>query len=149
MDVILLQKINKLGDLGEKVSVKSGYARNFLIPSGKATTATAENIKLFEQRRAELEKAEKQLLEKAQQRAKQLEGLVVTIYHKAGEEGRLFGSVGTTDIADSVSKAGVEIAKNEVRLPNGALRQTGEYEIDLHLHTDVNASVQIVVVAEE
>jgi large subunit ribosomal protein L9 len=148
MEVILLQKVENLGDLGDKVTVRSGYGRNYLIPQGKAQRATAENIAEFEARRAELERAAAEVLAVATSRKAQLEGLEVTIAANAGDEGRLFGSIGTTDIADAVTAAGVEIGRHEVRLPEGPLRAIGEYEIELHLHTDVNAQVKIIVVSE-
>lgn len=149
MEVILLEKVENLGGLGDKVSVKSGYGRNYLIPGGKATAATAENIVAFEERRAELEKVAAELLATAEARRDQLKDLTVTIAGKAGDEGKLFGSIGTTDIASAVTAAGVEIEKREVRLPAGPIRAIGEYEIDLHLHTDVNAAVKVIVIAEE
>lgn len=148
MDVILLEKVENLGNLGDKVKVRPGYGRNFLIPKGKAKPATAENIKLFEERRAELEKAAAESVAAAEARKAQLEGLTVTINAKAGEEGKLFGSVGTTDIAEAITQAGVAVERHEIRLPEGALRAVGEYEIELHLHTDVNASVKVVVAPE-
>ena len=148
MDVILLEKIDNLGGLGDKVSVKSGYGRNYLIPSGKAVSATKENIAEFEARRAELEKQAAEALAAAEARKAQIEALgTVTIARKAGDEGRLFGSVGTSDIAEAVTAAGVEVAKREVRLPSGPFHTTGEFEVDLHLHTDVNATVNLAVVA--
>ncbi|MCP1675025.1 large subunit ribosomal protein L9 [Natronocella acetinitrilica] len=147
MDVILLEKIDNLGNLGDKVSVRSGYGRNFLIPQGKAKPATEENVRYFEERRAELERQAQEVLAAAEQRKAQLEGLSVTIKAKAGDEGKLFGSVGTADIADAVTAAGVEIAKQEVRLPEGPLRVTGSYQIELHLHADVDTEVTVVVEA--
>lgn len=150
MDVILLEKVENLGNLGDKVAVKPGYGRNFLIPQGKAQAATAENLEAFEARRAELEKVAADALAAAQDRKAALEGLtVVSIAHKAGEEGRLFGSVGTVEIATATTAAGVEIARNEVRLPTGPLRQLGDYEIEVHLHSDVNAVISVTVIAEE
>jgi large subunit ribosomal protein L9 len=151
MEVILLEKVANLGGLGEKVSVRSGFGRNFLIPQGKAVFASAENVKLFEERRAELEQQAAEKLAAAEARKAQIEGLTagVTISHKAGEEGRLFGSVGTADIADACSKAGVEVAKSEVRLPEGPFRAAGEFEVALHLHTDVNAALKVTIVGEE
>ncbi len=149
MEVILLEKVENLGDLGDKVSVRSGYGRNFLIPHGKAKPATPENVKEFEARRAELEKQAAEVLAAAEARKAQMEGLSVTIKAKAGDEGKLFGSVGTADIADAVTAAGVELAKHEVRMPEGPLRATGEYEIQLHLHTDVDTVVTVVVEADE
>lgn len=149
MDVILLDKIENLGNLGDKVSVRPGYARNYLIPSGKAKYATKENIAEFEARRAELEKAAAESLANAQSRATKLADLEVTIPAHAGNEGKLFGSIGTAEIADAISATGVEVLKKEVRLPEGALRSTGEYDIVIHLHSDVDADVKVVVVAEE
>lgn len=149
MEVILLEKVENLGNLGDRVSVRPGYGRNYLIPQGHAKMATPENIRYFEERRAELERKAAEALSEAEKRAEQLAGLTVSIKAKAGEEGKLFGSVGTQDIADAVTAAGVTIERHEVRLPEGPLRATGEYEIELHLHTDVNATVQVVVEAEE
>jgi len=149
MEVILLEKVENLGNLGDKVAVRSGYARNFLVPSGKAKYATAENIAEFEARRAELEKAAAEALSAAQARAEKLNGLEITITMKSGSEGKLFGSVGTVDIADAVTAAGVELAKREVRLPEGVIRLAGEYEIALHLHSDVDASIKLTIIGEE
>ncbi len=149
MEIILLQKVDNLGDLGEKVNVKSGYGRNFLIPSGKAVPATAENLKVFEARRAELEKEAAEKLSVAKARKEKLDGLEISVSCNAGEEGRLFGSVGTTDIASAITAKGVEAEKKEVLLPNGPFRVTGEYEVDLHLHADVNATVKLTIVPEE
>ncbi|MBB2899022.1 MULTISPECIES: 50S ribosomal protein L9 [Pseudomonas] len=148
MDVILLEKIANLGNLGDKVNVKGGYARNFLLPQGKATAATAANVEAFEARRAELEKQAAEKKSEADARAAKLADLTVTIAANSGDEGKLFGSIGTRDIAEAVSAAGVELDKSEVRLPNGALRSVGEYDVEVHLHTDVEATVKIVVVAE-
>lgn len=148
MEVILLEKITNLGDLGDRVRVRPGHARNYLLPQGKARRATPENIRYFEERRAELERQAREALEAARRRAEQLAGLNVTIYAKTGDEGRLFGSVNAQDIADAVTSAGVEIARNEVRLPHGPLRETGEFEIQLHLHSDVDATITVNVVAE-
>jgi len=151
MDVILLEKLANLGGLGEKVSVKSGFGRNFLIPKGKAVFASPENIRLFEERRAELEQQATEKLAAAEARKAQIEGLSdgVTISHKAGEEGRLFGSVGTADITRACSEAGVEIEKSEVRLPEGPFRVAGDYTVTLHLHSDVDAALKVVIVGEE
>jgi large subunit ribosomal protein L9 len=149
MEVILLEKVENLGNLGDRVKVRPGYGRNYLIPHGKAKPATAENIRFFEERRAELEARAADALASAQKRAEALAGLTVTVGAKAGDEGKLFGSVGTQDIADAVTAAGVEIERHEVRLPEGPIRATGEYEIELHLHTDVDASVSLVVTAED
>jgi large subunit ribosomal protein L9 len=149
MEVILLEKITKLGELGDKVNVKPGYGRNFLIPQGKAVPATADAVAEFEARRSELEGAAAEAVAKAEVRAgrmAELGQIVITVV--AGEEGKLFGSVGTRDIADAVTSAGVEMNKAEVRLPEGALREVGEYEVKVHLHTDVDAVVQLAIVAE-
>ena len=148
MDVILLEKIANLGNLGDKVNVKGGYARNFLLPQGKATAATAANVEAFEARRAELEKQAAEKKAEADARAAKLADLTGTIAANSGDEGKLFGSIGTRDIAEAVSAAGVELDKSEVRLPNGALRSVGEYDVEVHLHTDVEATVKVVVVAE-
>ena len=148
MQVILLEKIRRLGELGDTVKVKSGYGRNFLIPQGKAVSATEANKKFFEQRRAELEKKQAEVLAAAQARAEKLAALTVTIASKAGDEGKLFGSVGTRDIAEAVTKAGVAIEKSEVRLPNGALRNVGVYDIAIALHSEVAATVKVAIVAE-
>lgn len=148
MEVILLEKIENLGAMGERVSVKPGYGRNYLIPKGKAAPATADNIADFEARRAELEKIAAADLTAAEARGEQLAGMSVTIVAKAGEEGKLFGSIGTADIAHAISEAGVAIDRHEVRLPEGALRQTGEHDVQLHLHTDVNVTVKLVIEAE-
>ena len=147
MEIILLEKIPNLGGLGEKVNVKPGYGRNFLIPQGKAVAATAEKIKLFEERRAELEKKAQDVLSAAEVRAASIATLTVSIAHKAGDEGRLYGSIGTKDIADAVTAQGVTIEKNEVRLPNGAIRQVGSYEVSIQLHGDVTATLNLTVVA--
>lgn len=149
MEVILLEKVENLGNLGDKVKVRSGYGRNYLLPQGKATTATPENIKAFEARRAELEKTAADALAAANVRREKLDGTSVTIKAKAGDEGKLFGSIGAGDIAEAVSQAaGVELEKREVRMPSGSLRSVGEYEFELHLYTDVNATVTVVVEAE-
>ncbi|MCG8909421.1 50S ribosomal protein L9 [Pseudomonas nitroreducens] len=148
MEVILLEKIAKLGNLGDKLNVKGGYARNYLLPQGKATAATAANVAAFEERRAELEKAAAEKKAAAEARAAQLSELIVTIGAHAGDEGKLFGSIGTRDIADAVSAAGYPLEKSEVRLPDGALRAVGEYNIEVQLHMDVDATLHVVVVAE-
>jgi large subunit ribosomal protein L9 len=148
MEVILLEKVENLGNLGDRVNVKPGYGRNFLIPGGKATPATEEHIKAFEARRAELEKAAAEHLAAAEARRDQLAELRVTIKAKAGEEGKLFGSVGTSDIAEAVSAAGIAIERHEVRMPQGAFRHIGEYQVELHLHTDVNTEITLIVEAE-
>ncbi|WP_417763715.1 50S ribosomal protein L9 [Shewanella sp.] len=149
MNVILLDKIANLGNLGDQVSVKAGYARNYLLPQGKAVVANAENVKVFEARRAELEAKVAAELAAANERAEKISALeAVVIASKAGDEGKLFGSVGTRDIADAVTAAGVELAKSEVRLPLGALRTTGDFEVEVQLHGEVNAVVKVTIVAE-
>ncbi|NQY86368.1 MAG: 50S ribosomal protein L9 [Colwellia sp.] len=149
MEVILLDKIAKLGGLGDKVSVKSGYARNYLLPQGKAVFASAANVEHFEARRAELEAKLAEVLATATARAAKIVELAeVTIASKSGDEGKLFGSIGTRDIADAITAAGVEVVKAEVRLPLGAIRETGEFEIAIHLHHDVDTSVKVIVIAE-
>lgn len=149
MQVILLEKIAKLGALGQEVSVKNGYGRNYLIPQGKAVPATAENREAFQQRRAELEAASAERLAAAQARKEKLEALErVVIASKAGDEGKLFGSIGGRDLAEATTAAGVELNKSEVRLPNGPLRHTGEFEIQVHLHAEVEAVLRVAIVAE-
>jgi len=149
MEVILLDKIAKLGGLGDKVSVKSGYARNFLLPQGKAVFASQANVEHFEARRADIEATLATVLAAAEARAaKVVELAEVTIASKSGDAGKLFGSIGTRDIADAITEAGVEITKAEVRLPLGAIRETGEFEIAIHLHHDVDTSIKVVVIAE-
>ncbi len=148
MEIILLEKVINLGALGARVNVKPGYARNFLIPKGKATAATAANLARFEARRAELERIAAEALTKAKARAEQLAELIVTLSVKTGNEGRLFGSVGAADIADAVSAAGIDLQKNEVRLSTGSIRQIGEYDVDLHLHPEVKTQIRVNVIAE-
>ncbi|MFV2090300.1 MAG: 50S ribosomal protein L9 [Pseudomonadales bacterium] len=148
MNVILLEPLGGLGDIGDEVSVKAGFARNFLIPQGKAVRASAESRQVFEGRRAEFERTANEQLSAAQERASKLEGLSLTIVVKAGEEGKLYGSVGTQDIADKITAEAVEIAKSEVRLPAGVIRSTGDFEIDIQLHSDVTVSVALAVVPE-
>jgi large subunit ribosomal protein L9 len=149
MEVILLQKVANLGNIGEKVKVKPGYGRNFLLPSGKAALATAANLKKFEERRAELEKLAEDSLTRAKARAKQLEGFTLSLSAKAGTEGKLFGSVGTADISEALTKAGIEIERSEVRLPGGPIRLIGEHHVKLHLHTDVEIDLPVHITAEE
>jgi large subunit ribosomal protein L9 len=149
MDIILLEKVAKLGGLGDKVTVKAGYGRNFLIPQGKAVPATAANVETFEARRAELEAQAAEKLATAQSRAEQLKELELTLAVKAGDEGKLFGSIGTRDLADLISSTGIEASKSEIRLPNGPLRTTGTFEIALQLHADVATSLTVHVVPEE
>jgi len=149
MEVILLERVGKLGNLGDKVNVKPGFGRNFLFPYGKAVPATAANLADFESRRAELEKAAAEQKAGADARAAKIEGAEVTIAANAGEDGKLFGSVGTREIADALNAAtGSDIDKSEVRLPEGALRHTGEFELDVQLHSDVTVSVKVIVAAE-
>lgn len=149
MEVILLEKIDRLGGLGDLVNVKAGYARNFLLPSGKAKVANADNIAEIEARRAELEKQAAEAVAAAEARRDQITALKVSITAKSGTEGKLFGSVGNADIAEAVTAAGVNIEKREVRLPEGPIRLAGEYEIALHLHADVDATLQLVIIADE
>ena len=148
MDVILLEKVDNLGNLGDKVAVRPGYGRNFLIPKGRAVAATPENLKAFEARRAELEQQAAERLASAVARKGKLDGLAITIKHRAGDEGKLFGSVGTSDIADAVEALGVALEKSEIRLPQGALRVAGEHEVNVHLHADVNATIKLTIVGE-
>ena len=149
MEVILLEKVDNVGGIGDRVKVKSGYARNYLIPQGKATLATAANIEKFEARRAELEAKAAGELAEAQARAKKLEGKVVRILAQTGAEGKLFGSVGTVDIAEACEKLGVEVERSEVRLPDGPLRVVGEHHLELHFHADVNVDLTVVVESDE
>ena len=148
MQVILKEKIRNLGALGDKVDVKPGYGRNYLVPQGLAVLATKDNVEKFEAARAELEKAAAEKLSAAEQRKEKLEQLSVVIAAKSGDEGKLFGSIGTRDIAEAVTAAGVETTKAEVKLPEGTIRNTGDYEIELHLHTDVVATVKVSIVPE-
>jgi large subunit ribosomal protein L9 len=148
MEVILLESIGKLGQLGDKVSVKGGFGRNFLIPQGKAVPATEDNVARFEERRAELEKAEAEKLSAAQARADQFNDLELSVVAKAGDEGKLFGSIGTRDIADAISEAGIAVEKSEVRLPAGVIRTIGEFDVALQLHPEVTANMKLTVVAE-
>jgi large subunit ribosomal protein L9 len=145
MQVILLEKVGKLGDLGDQVNVKAGYGRNFLIPLGKAVPASASNVADFETRRAELEAVAAAKVAAAQARADKLAGVVVTMESNAGEEGKLFGSIGTRDIADAISATGNEVAKSEVKMPEGVIRELGEYDISVQLHSDVTTVVKVVV----
>ncbi|WP_426415830.1 50S ribosomal protein L9 [Aestuariirhabdus sp. LZHN29] len=147
MEIILLERISNLGDLGDKVNVKSGYGRNFLIPFGKAVPATAANVAEFEARRAELEKIAAEKRAAADARAEKLNGLELAISAKAGDEGKLFGSIGTRDLADAIIAAGVEVDKTEIRLPEGVIRQLGEFDVDVQLHSDVTATVKVIVTA--
>ena len=148
MNVILLERVNNLGDLGDEVSVKAGFARNFLLPKKKAVQANDANRAVFEERRKELEDAANEKLAAAKERAEALNQYLLTIQVKAGEEDRLFGSVGTQDIADALVSKGLEVERSEVRLPDGAIRVLGEYEVDIQLHSDVTATIHLHVVAE-
>lgn len=148
MEVILLDKVGKLGKVGDRVEVKAGYGRNYLLPTGKAILANAANIAEFEAKRAELEAAAAAKLGSAEERAAKLAELTVTIAANAGDEGKLFGSIGTRDIAEAITAAGVEVNKAEVKLPEGALREVGEFDVDVQLHSDVITTVKVVVVAD-
>jgi large subunit ribosomal protein L9 len=148
VEVILLEKVENLGTIGDRVKVKSGFGRNFLLPRGKATLATPENVALFEARRAELESKQAAELASAQSRGVALQALRLRIAAKAGTEGKLFGSLGTPDIAEACTAAGIAVKRSEVRLPNGPLRTIGEHTVDLHLHTDVTVAVQVTVIPE-
>ncbi|MDD1625579.1 MAG: 50S ribosomal protein L9 [Methylococcaceae bacterium] len=148
MEVILLEKIANLGNLGDKVTIKSGYGRNYLVPQGKAVSATAKKIAEFEARRAELEKAAAEKLSAAQKLGNELSKLQIVITHKAGDEGRLFGSVGTHNIAEAITAAGIAVEKQQIRLPHGAIRQIGDYPIDINLHSDVIVTLSIKIAAE-
>ncbi|EXJ16285.1 50S ribosomal protein L9 [Imhoffiella purpurea] len=149
MEVILLKNVSNLGVLGDKVKVRAGYGRNYLLPGGFAVAATPENLEAFEARRAELERAAADLLAAAESRRSRFEGIRLTVARKAGDEGRLFGSVGTPDIAQAAAEAGFDLDKSEVRLPHGAFRAVGEYDVILHLHPDVNVEVKVDVVPED
>ena len=149
MQVILMEKVANLGNLGDVVKVKDGYARNYLIPHGKAKRATEENLKAFESRRAELEKAQAETLAKAQERGAKLDGLTIQITQKAGPDGRLFGSVTNYDIVETLKKEGHEVERANVRMPQGPLKQVGEYPIQIALHTDVAVTIKVAVLGEQ
>jgi large subunit ribosomal protein L9 len=149
MEVILLDKVENLGGIGDKVKVKPGYARNYLLPQGKAARATAENVAEFEARRAELEAKAAAVIADAKARAEKIEGLALTIRAKAGSEGKLFGSVGPVDIAEAAEAAGVSIERSEIRLGEGPLRAVGEHEVEVHLHSEVSVPIKVTVEAEE
>ena len=149
MQVILLEKIANLGDLGDQVSVKSGYGRNYLVPQNKAVPATAENIAQFEERRAELERTSNERLGAAQSRADKISGTQVTITSKAGEEGKLFGSITVRDIAEAAGRRDIRLDKSEILLPDGPLRTLGEYDVDTKLHPEVIATLKVIVIAEQ
>jgi large subunit ribosomal protein L9 len=147
MEVILLERVANLGDLGDKVSVKSGYGRNYLMPQKKAVPATKDNIASFEVRRAELQKLADERLATATTRGTKISALEVTITAKAGDEGKLFGSITVRDIVDAVLAKGVDIEKSEVRMPGGPIRDLGEHDVDVHLHTEVNVILKVGVIA--
>ena len=149
MDVILLQKVANLGNIGDRVKVRSGYGRNFLLPEGKATLATPDNVARFEARRAELERLAHEHFASAEQRAAALKEFRLTITAKAGTEGKLFGSIGTADIAEAATRDGQKIERSEVRLPAGPLRAVGEHVVSVHLHADIDVPLHIAIVAEE
>jgi large subunit ribosomal protein L9 len=149
MDIILLQKVANLGSIGERVKVKSGYARNYLVPTGRATMATAANIAKFEAQRHELEAKANEELASAQSRAANFADFKLELKAKAGSEGKLFGSIGTADIAEAAVRAGHPISRSEVRMPTGPIRSTGEHQVQLHLHTDVDVTLTVTIVAEE
>lgn len=148
MQVILLEKIVKLGELGEQVVVKAGYARNYLIPQKKAVPATADNIQLFETQRAEFQQVADARIKEATARAQRIESISVTLTVKAGEEGKLFGSVGVKDIAEAAAEMGVDISKAEVRMPLGPIRELGDFEIAVHLNSEVDATLKVSVVPQ-
>ena len=149
MQIILLEKVGSLGQLGDVVNVKNGYARNFLIPQGKAKRATKENLAEFEARRAEFEARQAEILKEAEARKEKLDGQTLTVAQKAGEDGRLFGSVTTSDIAEAAQALGVEFARSCVRLPDGPLKALGDYDVEIALHHDVVAQVKVAVVRLE
>lgn len=148
MEVILLEKITNMGELGDRVNVKRGFGRNYLIPKGLATEATKANIEKFEARRAELEKVAAEKLAQAQAKAESLEGKVIEITRKSAGEGKLFGSVGSVDVVDAAKELDLDIERSEVRMPDGAIREAGEFEIPLHLHVDVDTQVTLRVIEE-
>jgi large subunit ribosomal protein L9 len=149
MEVILLQKVANLGNIGDRVKVRSGFGRNFLLPQGKATLATPDNVARFEARRAELERLAREHLSSAEERAIALKDFKLILNAKAGTEGKLFGSIGTSDIAEALNRANFKIQRSEVRLPNGPLRMLGEHTVNLHLHADIDVPVQVAIVPEE
>lgn len=149
MEVILLTKVANLGNIGDRVKVRSGFGRNYLLPQGKATLATPDNVARFEARRAELERVAREQLSSAEERAAAMKDFRLTIRAKAGTEGKLFGSIGTADIAEAVTREGFQIERSEVRLPSGPLRSVGEHAVTLHLHADIDVPLPVTVVAEE
>jgi len=148
MQVILMEKLANLGNLGDVVKVKDGYARNYLIPHGKAKRATEENLKTFEARRAELEKAQAAALAQAQERGAKLDGLTLKMVQKAGVDGKLFGSVTNHDIVEALKAQGLEVERSQIRMPAGALKQVGEYPLQIALHTDVVVTITVAVIGE-
>src|SRR5580692_5313847 len=148
MDVILLQKVANLGNIGDRVKVRSGYGRNFLLPQGKATLATADNVARFEARRTELERLAREHLTSAEERAGAMKDFRLTIHAKAGTEGKLFGSIGTSDIAEAATREGFKVERSEVRMPTGPLRMVGEHQVTLHLHADIDVPLHLTIVAE-
>lgn len=149
MEVILLQKVANLGNIGDRVKVRSGYGRNFLLPQGKATLATTDNVARFEARRTELEKLAREQLSSAEERAAAMKEFKLTIHAKAGTEGKLFGSIGTSDIAEAATREGLKVERSEVRMPSGPLRIVGEHLVTLHLHADIDVPLNVTIVAEE
>jgi len=150
MEVILMESVENLGVVGDKVSVKSGFARNFLVPQGKAKLATAANLAEFEARRAELEKLAAEALQIAEQRKQQIEALVaIDVMARVGSEGKLFGSIGVADVVDAIATHNVIVEKSEIRMPEGALRVVGEHQVDIHLHSEVDTQVTINIIGEE
>ncbi len=149
MEVILLDRIRNLGNLGDKVNVRPGYGRNFLIPQGKAIPATGENLHVFEERRAELEQKAAESLTLAKEKAEKLADLNIVITARAADEGKLYGSVGTAEIAHAISQGVLEIEKSEINLPTGVIREVGEYDIDVNLHSDVTITIKVTVEAED
>ena len=149
MEVILFEKIDRLGGIGDLVNVKAGFARNYLLPQGKAKVATEENKAEIEARRAEFEKLAAEQLAAAEKRKEAIEAMSIEITAKSGTEGKLFGSIGNIDISKAITEAGVEVEKREVRLPEGPIRMAGEYEVTLHLHTDVDAVAKVTIIADE
>ncbi len=149
MEVILLETIVNLGELGDKVNVKPGYGRNYLLPQKKAVPATKENVEIFEARKVELQALEQEKLAAAQKRAEELGALAITITAKAGEEGKLFGSIGVRDITDAVTARDIELEKSEVKLPEGPIRELGDYEIGIQLHPEVDTAIKLSVIAEQ
>jgi large subunit ribosomal protein L9 len=149
MEVILLQKVANLGNIGDRVKVRSGFGRNFLLPQGKATLATPDNIARFEARRAELERTAREHLSSAEERAAAMKDFKLIIRAKAGTEGKLFGSIGTSDIAEACTREGFKVERSEVRLPTGPLRTLGEHTVNLHLHADIDVPLHVTIIAEE